>query len=134
MSPAISTVKKRLTSDQTMNRASTCPESVEAESGKSGNVDFISGGSQGPGLSGLPPAQEHDEEDEADHGREAGHAHEPQGDDAVAADHRVVVKAVEQDLVDEAADLVAGGLDQAEPQVARRVLDAEEIARDPPLG
>ena len=51
-------------------------------------------------------------------------------DGAVAADRRVVVEAVEQDLVDEAADLAAGRLDQAEPQVARRVLDAEAIAGD----
>ena len=32
----------------------------------------MSGGSQGPGLSGLPPPQEHDQEDEAEHGGEAG--------------------------------------------------------------
>ena len=42
--------------------------------------------------------------------------------------------AVEQDLVDQRADLVVRRLDQRQPQVARRVLDAVEIARDPPLG
>src|ERR1700710_2788149 len=122
ISPAIRTVKKTLISDQTMNRASTSGESAEAESGKRGNDDFISGGSQGPGLSGPPPPQEHDEEDEADHGRQGGRAHDVQGDGAVASDRGIVVEAVEQDLVDEAADLVSGGLHQAETHVAPRVL------------
>src|ERR1700728_2818343 len=122
ISPAIRMVKKTLTSDQTMNRASTSVESAEAESGKRGNDDFMSGGSQGPGLSGLPPPQEHDEEDEAEHGRQSGRADDGQSGGAVTSDRGIVVETVEQDLIDEAADAVAGRLDQAEPQVVRRVL------------
>src|SRR3981081_3083499 len=99
MSPAISTVKKMLINAQTMNRASTSPERAEADSGNRGNVDFMSGGSQGPGLCGLPPPQEDDHEHQADHGREGGKADDAHGDGAVAADHRVVVETVEQDLV-----------------------------------
>ena len=53
---------------------------------------------------------------------------------AVAADRRVVVEAVEQRLVDDRADLAAGRLDQRQPHVARREVDAEEVARDPPVG
>src|SRR5436309_3503677 len=97
MSPAIRTLKKMLISAQMMYRVSTSPERAEAESGNRGNVDFMSGGSQGPRLSGLPPPQEDDHKDEAEDGREGGHAHDVQGDGAVAADRGVVVKAVEQD-------------------------------------
>src|SRR5215217_5464627 len=107
-----------LIADQAMNSLSTSPERDEADCGKSGKVDFISGGPQGPGLGGLPPPQENDQKDEAEHGQDGG---------AVAADHRIVVEAVEQDLVDQAADLAAGRLDQAQPDVARRVLEAEDV-------
>src|SRR5215203_2283808 len=96
--PAIRRLKKMLTADQAMNSRSTSPERDEADSGKSGNVDFMSGGSQGPGLGGLSPPQEHDQKGEAGDGREAGQPHDVQGDGAVAADSGVVVETVEQDL------------------------------------
>src|SRR5829696_8938212 len=119
-----------LIADQAMNSMSTSPESDEADCGKSGKVDSMSGGPQGPGLGGLPPPQEHDQEDEAEHGQDAAQPYDVQGGGAVAADHRIVVEAVEQDLVDQAADLAAGRLDQAQPDVACRVLEAEDVARD----
>src|SRR5215208_1729075 len=122
-----------LITDQAMNSMSTSPERDEADCGKSGKVDFISGGPQGPGLGGLPPPQEHDQKDDAEHGQDAAQPYDVQGDGAVAADHRIVVEAVEQDLVDQAADLAAGRLDQAQPDVARRVLEAEDVARHPAL-
>src|SRR3954454_20969492 len=115
ISPAISKVKKRLIRTQITQRRATRPERADAESGKRGDVGFMSGGSQGPGLGALPPTQEHDEKGEADGEQGGGSAHEVQGDGAVAADRRVVVETVEQDLVDEAADPVARGLDQPQP-------------------
>ena len=47
---------------------------------------------------------------------------------------RVVVEAVEEDLVDGRADLPGGGLDEAEAQVARRVLDSVEVAGEAAVG
>ena len=52
-------------------------------------------------------------------------------DEAVAARHRVVVIAVEQQRVDGRADLALRRLDERQAQVARAVLDAEEVAREP---
>jgi hypothetical protein len=59
---------------------------------------------------------------------EAQHVHDHQ---AVAPGGRVVVEAVEQELVDRAPDALVRGLDQPQAQVARRVLDAVEVARQP---
>ena len=52
---------------------------------------------------------------------------------AVAAALRVVVEAVEQQLVDRRADVPLARFDQRQPQLLRRVLDAVEVARQPAL-
>ena len=54
--------------------------------------------------------------------------------EAVAAGHRVVVIAVEQQRVDRRADLSRRRLDDAEAQIARSVFDAEQILRQPAVG
>src|SRR6185436_3000907 len=128
------TVKKRLITDQTTNSRSTSPESEEAESGKSGNGELMSGGSQRTGLGSLPPPQEDDQEGERHHGRHGRNAQDVQGGGAVAAHRRIVVEAVEEELVDDGAELAVARLHQAEPDVAGRKLDPQQIARHPSLG
>src|SRR5439155_20181864 len=58
---------------------------------------------------------------------EAHHVHH---DGAVAGGDGVVVVAVEEERVDERSDLSPRSLDEREAQIARRVLDAEEVARE----
>ena len=55
-------------------------------------------------------------------------------DQAVAARHRVVVIAVEQQRVDRRADLARRRFDERETQIARAVLDAEEVSRESAVG
>ena len=50
----------------------------------------------------------------------------------VAPRVRVVVVAHQEELVGQAADLLARRVDEAEAEVLRRELDAEEVAGDPP--
>src|SRR5260221_2808387 len=105
MNPAIRMVKKMLISVQMTNRASKFPEWVDAESGKRGNDEFMSGGSQGTGLGGLPPPQDNDQKHQGRDGDHRRHAHDVQGHGAVAADQRIVVEAVAENLVDQRAQL-----------------------------
>ena len=60
--------------------------------------------------------------------------HQVEDRGAVAAGLGVVLVAVEQDLVDGVADPPAGRVHEREPQVLRRVLDAEQVVGDPALG
>ena len=46
----------------------------------------------------------------------------------------IVTKAVQQHLIDRGADHAVGRLDQPEPQIAGRILDPVEVARDPSVG
>ncbi len=59
---------------------------------------------------------------------------EPADGQAVFSGRRVVAKAVEQDGIRQSADVAAGGFRQRDPQILRRVIDAEEIAGDFPRG
>src|SRR6202171_4679163 len=52
-------------------------------------------------------------------------------DGAVLPDFRIVVVAVQKDLVDRVADFPIGGFDEPETEVARRVLDPVEVAGEP---
>ena len=70
---------------------------------------------------------------EREHGQHAADADDVQHRRAVAPGARIVVEAEQQQLIDRRADRSVGGLDQAEPEIARRVLDAEEVARDAPV-
>ena len=79
----------------------------------------------------LAPHHDDDERAEREDRRGAGEAHRAHDDQAVAAGHRVVVIAVEQQRVDRRADLAGRRFDEREPQIARAVLDAEQIARQP---
>ena len=53
---------------------------------------------------------------------------------AVLADHRVVLKAEQEHLVDDRAELALRGVQHAEPQILRRVVDSVEVARDLAVG
>ena len=75
-----------------------------------------------------------DEAAEGGDGQEASEPHEVEDRGAVAAGLGVVLVAVEQDLVDGGADLPARRVHQREAEVLRRVLDAEEVVGDLPLG
>ena len=78
---------------------------------------------------GRGPHDREEDRQDRDRGRSAcsDHVHH---DRAVAAALGIVVVAVEEDLGRrKGADPVAGRLDQAEAQVARRVLDSVEVAR-----
>ena len=68
---------------------------------------------------------------EREHGRGAGEAQHAHDDEAVAAGHRVVVIAVEQQRSTGVPTLPVGRLDQRQPQIARAVLDAEQVPRQP---
>src|SRR3954451_23938495 len=125
MRPAIRTVKNALITDQTTNRTSTSPEREEADWGKRGNGGLMSGGSQRTGLGGLPPPQEDDQEGEGQHRGHGRDAQDVQGGGTVAADRRIVVEAVEEDLVHDVSELAVARLHQAEPDVAGRELDPQ---------
>ena len=80
----------------------------------------------------TPQHAEHREHDEED--QQAADLHEPRDEQAVAPRRRVVVKAAQQDLVAERAGLAVRRLEQRELEIARRVVDAVEVARDHAVG
>src|SRR5580704_13136083 len=53
---------------------------------------------------------------------------------AVARGRRIVLEAIQQEMVDRTSDLSGRGVDQAESHVARRIFHSVEIARDSPVG
>src|SRR5919198_5611826 len=99
MRPAISSEKNPATPSRNKYNASTRVAIVDALSGNSGGISLFS---------------DHDENERAERqdGRGAGDAQRPHHDETVAAGHRVVVVAVEQQLIDRVADFAGGGFDQ----------------------
>ena len=87
-----------------------------------------------PERAGAAAAHHHNRRGDQDDRGEAGEADHVHDDGTVLAARRVVVEAVEEDRVDRSADLSGRGLDEAEAEVARRVLDAVEVAGEPALG
>src|SRR5262249_23276374 len=81
----------------------------------------------------APPHDREERREEEDCG-EASESDEAEDRGAVLSGSRIVVVAIEQDLVDGGADLASRGLDQRQPQVARRVLDPVEIAGETSIG
>src|SRR4051812_1778594 len=116
MRPAISSEKKAEMASRKKYSASTRPATVEALSGNSGvPVHILRGawcwvlgagcGVRGAGCGMLFPANHHENESaEREDGRDAGDSQRAHDHQAVAAGHRVVVVAVEQQRIDRIAD------------------------------
>src|SRR5262249_37587114 len=122
MRPAMSSAKNADTPSSRKYSASTRPAIVEARSGKRG---------------GMPSFAADHEDDEAAEGQNGGgarEAHRAHDREPVPPVLGVVVVAVEQHLIDRAAHLAGRRVDQREAQIARAVIDAEEIARDAAAG
>src|ERR1035441_9597276 len=64
----------------------------------------------------------------------AGGAHDIDGDGAVLARRRIVVIAEQQGLIDRAAAFFVGRFDQAQADIARRIIDAVKVLREFALG
>src|SRR2546423_15578756 len=94
--------------------ASTLAAIVEARSGKSGGILLLAN-------------HDGDERAERENGDGAGQPQRPHDREAVAAVLRVVVIAVEQNLIDRVADLPRGCVEQRKPQIPRSVVDAEQV-------
>src|SRR6478752_2104718 len=113
MSAAMSVEKNPATASRKKYSRSTCHAAVEAASGNSSESR----------TSALPfalfaPQQDEDEGAQREDGRRAGDPKRAHDDEAVAADHRVVVVAIEEERVDSAADLAVRRFHEREPQIA----------------
>ena len=69
------------------------------------------------------------EHGQRDQPRQPQHIHDHQ---RVLSRGRIVVKAIQQHLIRRRADSFIRRFHQSQPHIARRILDAVEIARDPP--
>src|SRR4029453_13414413 len=122
----MSTPKNRLRPMRKKKKRSTDGASVDACSGSSSlgmaRCRMRRGASATPS-----PA---DEADQRQHGDETRGAHAGQHRAAVAAGARIVVVTKQQQLIDRRPNAVLGGLHQGELEIARRELDAEQVARD----
>ena len=142
------TAKNALTAIMKKYRLSTRAATVEAWSGNNGMVGsmclrYKSLSSRAAAQACAPcgqrvpsvPAPQHQNGQADPHDREdAGRLHEPHDRQAVLAALRVVVETGQQQLVHGAADLAVGGVDERQPQIARAVLDAVEVVRQPAVG
>ena len=81
----------------------------------------------------LVSHHDHDERAQGEHRGGGGDTHHAHDGHAVAARHRVVVKAVEQQRIDGRPDLAVRRFDNRIPQVAWAVFDAEQISRQAPV-
>src|SRR5689334_9963822 len=117
--------------------ASTSGATVEAWVGNSGRSESMSSPlrreSDGRGTA-VTARQNPDPQRDARRGRDAERAEDPQDGQPVAPRRRVVLVAEQKQGIDERPGLPFRRLRDREPQVARRILDAEEIARDAAVG
>src|SRR5258706_5690479 len=82
----------------------------------------------------LAPNHDEHKRSEREHGRGAGHAQGAQDQESIAARHRVVVVAIEKQRVDGGADLAFGRFHDRETQIARTVLNPEQVTGQPAVG
>src|SRR5687768_14765223 len=75
----------------------------------------------------VTPPQDQNQRADTKEGNNTAEPHDIDDDRAIASRSRVVMEAVEQQLIDGRADLVVGSLDQPEPQVSRVILDAIKV-------
>src|SRR4029079_6959270 len=139
-----STAKKPLVASRKKYRLSTRDASVEAWSGKNwmrgsmcsrGAVDRVRRSLE-PGVrrewpAPLPPSHHHHRHADDQKGRHTTGPDDPHHREAVLPARRVVVEAREQKLICRTADLPIRSLDERQAQIARSVLDAVEVMRQP---
>src|SRR5580704_241869 len=126
-----------------MKSASTFPAPVEARMGQSGklsNIKLVVGRwssvvgqealSSGHGCRWAHTEHEYQECPQNQHRRARGQLQDSTDDGPVFPGVRIVVVAVEQDLVDHCADLVLGCLNQSQAQIFRCELDAVIVLSD----
>src|SRR4029453_15559870 len=71
---------------------------------------------------------------EGHHGRDPARANDSLDRDAVTPRRGIVVETKHQERGGRRSDLALQSLDERETQIARRVVDAVEVARDRPFG
>src|SRR5215831_5425470 len=131
---AMSAVKNAVTATRKKYRASTCPACSDAACGKNGkfvNIRLTTGPRLRRGM--VAAAADEEECQERPHREDEPDANRVDHRRAVLPFRRVVVVAEQQDLVADRAELVVRRLDHRQPQVARREVDAEQVARDDAL-
>src|SRR6516164_1270178 len=142
-SAVMSTAKNRHVSKINANRVSTFPAKLEACPGTNGKGDctalersFGRGTWTGADAAAamIPPAEDHKTNDHHQQSDDSAHPNDRQDGGAVARPRGVVLVAEEEEVIDRASDFAGGGVHQAEANVARRILDAKEVARDAALG
>src|SRR5262245_39818505 len=135
MRPAMSSEKKVATPRRKKYSASTRDAIVDAASGNSGVPVHMRLAPRIPGLGarGPPFTSNHDEDErtQTEHRGDTGEAQRAHHDEAIAPAHRVVVIAVEEECVGDVADPAIGCFDDRVTEIARSVLDPEQIARQP---
>ncbi len=72
-----------------------------------------------------------DERGQNENRRAAGESQGPHHHEAVPTRHRIVVITIEEERVDGPADPAGRRLDEREPEIARSVLEAEQVTREP---
>src|SRR6516164_5720858 len=141
-SAVMSTAKNRHVSKINPKRVSTFPAKLEACSGTNGKGDCTAlersfGRGTGTGADAaamIPPVEDHKTNDHHEESDDSTHPNDRQDGGAVARPRGVVLVAEEQEVIDRVSDFAGGSVHQAEANVARRILDAKEVARDAALG
>src|SRR5262249_17460022 len=128
---AISAAKKAVTATRKKYSASTCAACSDAAVGKNGkfvNIRLTASRL----LVGVPLAAETDEQERQERADRRDEADPDRIEDRrpVLPGLRVVVVAEQQHLVAHRAEPVVRGLDQRQPQIARREIYPEQVARD----
>src|SRR5438128_2505720 len=87
-----------------------------------------------PEIAGIPscgfaPPADHDEENECGDCGKACQSNGIHNGEPISAGLRIVVIAIKEHAIDKRADLVLTRLDQAQPEIPSRELDAVEVLR-----
>src|SRR6185503_6150047 len=136
----MSSVNVSVTLRRKMKSPSTPGAIVEAWGGNSGRSESMSslrGGQTGGGgqlRAAMAAREREDPQRDEERGRDARDSQDSQDGHAVASGRRIILVAEQQQRIDERARLPFRRFGERQPQVPRRVLDAEEVARDAAVG
>src|SRR5688572_15319171 len=125
-----SSAKNPVTARMKKYRLSTSGANEDACSGKSGIPDNIGITASRAARSlrpRLPAPSEHDETPDEQNGQHPAQTHEVHHHDPVSPALRVIVEAVQQQLVDGRADFSLTRFHERQPQLLRRVLDTVKV-------
>src|SRR6185369_17809020 len=125
--------KKDVTARIRKYSLSTSEAYVDACAGKMGMADNIGLRATLRGRARFATPHQQNEAGHQCHGDHASQPDQIHHDHTVPSRFGVVVKAVEQQLVDLRADGALARFDERQPQLLRRVLDAVEVAREPAI-